>query len=152
MRLLVVAVGRRVPGWAGQASEEFANRVRGDCTVVLKTVATSRRGDPVARMREEGEALLRAARAATYRVALALDGSPWNTAQLVERLRDWRAGEREVAFLIGGPDGLAPACLDAADRRWSLSPLTLPHALARVVVAEQLYRAWSVLQGHPYHR
>ncbi|MCA9052629.1 MAG: 23S rRNA (pseudouridine(1915)-N(3))-methyltransferase RlmH, partial [Planctomycetaceae bacterium] len=85
-------------------------------------------------------------------IALCVEGQRWSTPQLAERLDDWRLEGRDVAFLVGGPDGLSPACLERAELKWSLSPLTLPHGLVRVVVAEQLYRAWSILSGHPYHR
>ncbi|HSO83899.1 23S rRNA (pseudouridine(1915)-N(3))-methyltransferase RlmH, partial [Thiocapsa sp.] len=77
---------------------------------------------------------------------------PWSTKALAEQLRTWLAGGRELALLIGGPDGLAEPCLARADQRWSLSRLTFPHPLVRVIVAEQLYRAWTLVQGHPYHR
>lgn len=85
-------------------------------------------------------------------VALAIDGTAYDTAELARRLRGWQLDGRDVAFLIGGPEGLAPACLARAELRWSLSPLTFPHGLVRVLVAEQLYRAWSLGAGHPYHR
>ncbi|MFO0970716.1 MAG: 23S rRNA (pseudouridine(1915)-N(3))-methyltransferase RlmH [Gemmataceae bacterium] len=83
---------------------------------------------------------------------LGVDGQPWSTGGLAGRLEAWSADGRDVALLVGGPDGLAAACLARADERWSLGPLTLPHMLVRVVVAEALYRAWSVRAGHPYHR
>jgi len=79
-------------------------------------------------------------------------GKTWSTEVLAARLQDWLQAGRNIALLVGGPDGLADECLARADMRWSLSPLTLPHALVRVLLAEQLYRAWTVIQGHPYHR
>ncbi|HEY5719007.1 MAG TPA: 23S rRNA (pseudouridine(1915)-N(3))-methyltransferase RlmH, partial [Gammaproteobacteria bacterium] len=85
-------------------------------------------------------------------VALDVAGSAWDTPTLARQLERWRAGGSDVALLVGGADGLAPACLERAEQRWSLSPLTFPHMLVRVLVAEQLYRAWSLLSGHPYHR
>jgi len=85
-------------------------------------------------------------------VALDESGRSWSTAELAGRLKRWLEGGRPVALLIGGPDGISPQCLDRADERWSLSPLTLPHGLVRVVVAEAVYRAWSLLERHPYHR
>lgn len=85
-------------------------------------------------------------------IALDVTGQAWNTEVLAGRLQGWLGAGRDVALLVGGPDGLAPACLARADTRWSLSPLTLPHALVRVVLAEQLYRAWTLVSGHPYHR
>lgn len=141
-----------MPSWVAEGLDDYAGRLRGDCVLRLLTVPSSRRGDAVSRRREEGQALRRVLPAAALCVALAVDGEPWSTAQLVRRFRRWREDGREVAFLIGGPDGLDTDCLAAARLRWSLSRLTLPHALVRVLVAEQLYRAWSVVQGHPYHR
>lgn len=85
-------------------------------------------------------------------IALDLTGASWSSTELSRRLSDWMHSGRDVALLIGGPDGLTQECLDRADLKWSLSRLTLPHALVRVVLAEQIYRAWSILQGHPYHR
>lgn len=85
-------------------------------------------------------------------VALDQNGRPWSTTELKDRLLGWIEAGRPVALLLGGPDGLAPACVGQAAERWSLSPLTLPHGLARVVVAEALYRAFSLLENHPYHR
>jgi len=89
---------------------------------------------------------------AAHVVALNESGRAWSTAELAGRLRRWLEGGSPVALLIGGPDGIAPDCLDRANEHWSLSPLTLPHGLARVVVAEAVYRAWSLLEHHPYHR
>ena len=85
-------------------------------------------------------------------VALDVQGKAWSTEDLATKLQDWMASGRDLVLLIGGPDGLSPACLERADQRWSLSSLTFPHALVRVLVAEQLYRAWTVTIGHPYHR
>lgn len=85
-------------------------------------------------------------------VAMDEHGRPWTTRQLADRLRDWMHGGRDIALLVGGPDGLSPGCREQAQELWSLSPLTLPHMLCRVLIAEQLYRAWSLLHGHPYHR
>ena len=85
-------------------------------------------------------------------IALDVRGKAWCTEGLATRLQEWLQGGRDIALLVGGPDGLADACLQRADLRWSLSALTLPHALVRVLLAEQLYRAWTVIKGHPYHR
>jgi 23S rRNA (pseudouridine1915-N3)-methyltransferase len=85
-------------------------------------------------------------------IALDEHGQQWSTAELAEHLSEWQSAGRDLSLLIGGPDGIAEDCLARADSRWSLSNLTFPHGLARVVVAEQLYRAWTVLSGHPYHR
>jgi 23S rRNA (pseudouridine1915-N3)-methyltransferase len=87
-----------------------------------------------------------------HAVALEVNGQPWSTAELGLHLQRWMGLGRPVALMVGGPDGLAPGCLERAAEHWSLSRLTLPHGLVRVVVAEALYRAWSLTQGHPYHR
>jgi 23S rRNA (pseudouridine1915-N3)-methyltransferase len=96
--------------------------------------------------------MLRAIPRASRVVALDVGGRAWTTEQLSEQLAGWLGEGRDLSLLVGGPDGLAQECLKRAHQRWSLSLLTLPHALVRVVVAEQIYRAWSILRGHPYHR
>ena len=102
-------------------------------------------------MREEARRLETLIPAGVHRVALEVGGRAWSTEQLKDQLDRWLAGGRDVVMLIGGPDGLAEDLSRSCDQHWSLSPLTLPHPLVRVIVAEQLYRAWSMLRGHPYH-
>src|SRR5579885_1493093 len=104
------------------------------------------------RLAAEGERMLAALPKAAHVVALDAAGAAWRSEELAARLQRWRLLGKDLAFLIGGPDGLAPAVLARADERWSLGPLTLPHPLVRILVAEQLYRAASLLAGHPYHR
>lgn len=155
MRIHFLAVGQRVPDWVGQGYDEFARRLPPECRLSLTEIPAARRskGAEVARLREaEGERLLAALPRGAYAVALDVRGAAWSTEQLAARLADWMQAGRDVALLAGGPDGLAPACLQRADAVWSLSTLTLPHALVRIVVAEQIYRAWTVYKGHPYHR
>ncbi|HKJ77698.1 MAG TPA: 23S rRNA (pseudouridine(1915)-N(3))-methyltransferase RlmH, partial [Gammaproteobacteria bacterium] len=96
--------------------------------------------------------MLKAVPKGAYAVALDQTGKARSTETLAGRLEGWLGAGRDIALLVGGPEGLAPACLQAAEEKWSLSPLTLPHPLVRVLVAEQLFRAWSILKGHPYHR
>lgn len=96
--------------------------------------------------------MLAAIPADCYVVALDVKGKSWSTEVLASRLQDWMASGRELSLLVGGPDGLSPACLARADQLWSLSSLTFPHALVRVIIAEQFYRAWTITTGHPYHR
>jgi len=116
-------------------------------------VATRRAGEnPRSAIQREGTDMLAAIRRDDYVVALEVTGAAMDTPQLSAWLAERMREARSLAFLIGGPDGLSPQCLERADRSWSLSPLTLPHALVRVVVAEQIYRAMSLLAGHPYHR
>lgn len=154
MRIRLIAAGTRLPDWINAGTAEFLGRMPPEMPVELVEVPVAKRGKnpDIARLRrQEGERMLQAVGNACV-VALDVRGRPWTTEQLSERLEAWRQDGRDLAFLIGGPDGLDEACLGRAEARWSLSPLTLPHALARVVAAEALYRAWTVLQGHPYHR
>jgi 23S rRNA (pseudouridine1915-N3)-methyltransferase len=153
MKLRIIAVGTRMPGWVDEGTREYTKRLPPECRLELIEVRPARPGRDVARaLQDEGERMLAAIGPRDRVVSLAIGGRALSTANLVKRLRDWRGDGRDVSFLIGGAEGLAPACLDRADFAWSLSPLTFPHGLARVIVAEQLYRAWSVLAGHPYHR
>ena len=153
MRVHLIAVGHRMPAWVAAGFEEYARRMPAHCVLQLHAVEPARRGQGAERAREEeGERLLALAPARAALVALDEHGEPWSTADLARRLGEWRATGQDVALLVGGAEGLSGACLARATVVWSLSRLTLPHMLVRVVVAEQIYRAWSVLAGHPYHR
>jgi len=143
-----------MPGWAEQAVQEYLERFPRDFEVLLKPVRPEpRREQPVERTLRSERARLAAAIAGCDRV-VALDerGVDWTTVQLARQLGRWRDASEHVSFLIGGPDGLAPELKSRAGLLLRLSSLTLPHALARVVLVEQLYRAWSILANHPYHR
>jgi 23S rRNA (pseudouridine1915-N3)-methyltransferase len=151
----LIAAGTRLPDWVNSGFLEYQRRLRSPLELELHeiSVATRRAGEgPERAVQREGVGMLAAIGGGDYVVALEIAGKSMSTEQLsvwlAERMRDGRP----LTLLIGGPDGLAPQCLDRADQRWSLSPLTLPHALARVVVVEQIYRAMSLLAGHPYHR
>jgi 23S rRNA (pseudouridine1915-N3)-methyltransferase len=155
MRVHLIAVGRRMPGWVETGYLEYAKRLPSECALQLIEIEPSHRvkGTPAERaMSQEGQRMLKAIPKGALVVALEETGEPWSTEILSAHLRAWLAGGRDLACLIGGPDGLGQACLDRAERRWSLSRLTFPHPLVRVIVAEQLYRAWTLVQGHPYHR
>lgn len=155
MRLRVASVGQRMPGWVTDAWEDYARRLPRELTLELREIALRKRGrnaDIDRLRREEGEALLGAFRSTDRLIALDNRGKAWSTAQLAARLEAWMAGGSDCGFLIGGPDGLDDACLERADERWSLGPLTYPHPLVRVILAEQLYRAWTITRNHPYHR
>lgn len=155
MRLQLIAAGTRRPAWEREGYQTYARRLPRECSLTLVEIPVGKRaaGSALARLVErEGELMLRAVAKGARVVVLDERGEACDTRTLATRLADWMRDGRDVALLIGGPDGLAPACIQAADARWSLSPLTLPHGLARIVVAEQMYRAWSVLTGHPYHR
>lgn len=155
MRITIVAVGQRQPAWADAAVKDYLARLPVEFKVELKQVkAESRSGDlPLPRMRGAEAARIRAAVPAGA-LLLALDekGKEWTTRQLADHLQRWRDAAEDIAFAIGGADGLDPELKRDARMLLRLSSMTLPHALARVVLAEQLYRAWSMLAGHPYHR
>jgi len=155
MLLRVAAIGQRMPGWVTDAWHEYARRFPKNLTLDLAELPMARRGrnPDIERLRaREGEALLSAVPAGAVPVALDIGGRAWSTQDLAARLEQWMAEGRAPCFMIGGPDGLSAACREAAELRWSLGPLTLPHPLVRVIVAEQLYRAWSIVSNHPYHR
>lgn len=155
MRLRLIAVGQKMPAWVAEGWSTFAGRMPRDSRLELVELAAGQRGrkaDPGRARSDEGERMLAALDGGLHVVALEVDGQGWDTPTLARRLEAWRAGGRDVALLVGGPDGLDPRCRARADETWSLSPLTFPHMLVRVMVAEQLYRAWSLLSNHPYHR
>lgn len=155
MQIHLFAVGNRMPGWVTEGFHEYAKRLPRDCELVLREIAPGRRGKnaDLARIREdEGQRILAALGRDDRVIALEVEGKPWRTEDLAAWLADWQRQGRRVALLVGGPEGLADACRVRAEQQWSLSPLTLPHPLVRVIVAEQLYRAWSLLNNHPYHR
>ncbi|HKU15030.1 MAG TPA: 23S rRNA (pseudouridine(1915)-N(3))-methyltransferase RlmH [Steroidobacteraceae bacterium] len=154
MRLVVVAAGTRLPDWVNSGFEEYAGRLAGDYRLELKEIALGQRSAGAAQqaIAREGERMLAALPASCYVVALQIAGRSMSSEQLAKFLESRAQDGRDVAFCIGGPDGLAPKIDERADMRWSLSALTLPHALARVVLAEALYRAVSIIKRHPYHR
>ena len=154
MRLIVAAVGQRQPAWADAAWGDFAKRFPPDCHVALKAVkAEPRLGKTAAQcMAAEAIRLEAAIAKGVRRVVLDEQGTRRSTQQLAERLTFWLGDGRDVALLIGGPDGLSAALKASADETLRLSDLTLPHAFARVLLVEALYRAWSLGNRHPYHR
>ena len=154
MRLLIVAVGQRVPDWAQTAYDDYAKRFPPELKVELKAVKTETRGSKSvpALMAAERERIEAAIPRGTRVVALDERGTTLTTKALAARLQGWQLEGDDVALVIGGPDGLEPAFRQAAHERIRLSDLTLPHAMVRVLLIEQLYRAWSVNAGHPYHR
>jgi 23S rRNA (pseudouridine1915-N3)-methyltransferase len=155
MLLHLVAAGTRMPGWVNAGYREYADRLQGaDYRMALTEVPLGRRsGDDVTRaVAAEGDRMLAAAGPAAYVVALQVHGESWSTARLARWLDDRSREGDPLAFCIGGPDGLAATVDTRARLRWSLSSLTLPHGLARVVAAEALYRAVSLIKGLPYHR
>jgi 23S rRNA (pseudouridine1915-N3)-methyltransferase len=154
MKLLVVAVGQRVPDWAATAWDDYAKRFPGELKLELKAVKTEPRGSRTVDqlMAAERERIEAAIPRGAHIVALDERGTALTTTALAARLKTWQLDATDVALVIGGPDGLDPGLRAAAHERIRLSDLTLPHAMVRVLLAEQLYRAWSINAGHPYHR
>jgi len=155
MQLLVAAVGQRMPNWVSEGWNEYARRMPPGLALNLREINLEKRGKnaDVKRLAAvESSALYEAMPARARVVALDVRGQTWSTEKLAVHLEQWMQEGRDVGFMIGGPDGIEADILQKADDRWSLGPLTLPHPLVRVVLAEQLYRAWTITQNHPYHR
>jgi 23S rRNA (pseudouridine1915-N3)-methyltransferase len=152
MKACVVAVGERMPAWVAQGFGEYQKRLSRELSLELVEVkARGKDRDPAHAKDAEGEALLSAARD-MHLVALDGHGESWSSEELARQLSKWRMVGRDIAFLIGGAEGHSADVMKHAAQRWSLGPLTLPHMLVRLVVAEQLYRAATIVAGHPYHR
>ncbi len=144
-----------MPDWVTKGYHEYAKRLKADCQLRMIEIAPGKRGKnaDLARIKKaEGEKILQAIPKGCLVVALEVKGKPWSTRDLSQQLDQWLHGGQDIALLIGGPEGLSEACVARADIKWSLSPLTLPHPLVRVLLSEQLYRAYSILKNHPYHR
>jgi 23S rRNA (pseudouridine1915-N3)-methyltransferase len=155
MRIHLLAAGARQPAWITAGFNEYAKRLPPECRLQLREIPLSaaRQGADVVRaVRDESRKMLAALPRGAGMVALDVRGRSFSSEALAKQLDRWLQSGRDQALLIGGPDGLTDDCLQRAELKWSLSPLTLPHGLVRVLVAEQLYRAWSILKGHPYHR
>jgi 23S rRNA (pseudouridine1915-N3)-methyltransferase len=155
MHIRLLAVGDRQPGWVDAAFIEYAARLPRQWQFRLHAIAAAQRAKAAsggdARV-AEGEKILAKLKPAEFVVVLDEHGTQFSSAELATKIGDWQTVGQDVAFVIGGPDGLSENCLQRGNLRWSLSKLTLPHGLARVLFAEQIYRAWSLNAGHPYHR
>lgn len=155
MHIRLIAVGDRQPSWVDEAFGTYSRRFPRQWGFRLDSIATVRRSKndkSKSAMEAEGEQILAKTNADEQVVLLDERGKQMTSQALANRLSDWQSDGRHLCFVIGGPDGVSPACRDRADFIWSLSDLTLPHGLARVLFAEQMYRAWSLQAGHPYHR
>lgn len=155
MRLQIIAIGTKMPKWTEMAFSEYAKRFSREFPLTLTEIPMPKRprSDSVERyIMEEGTAILNAIPEKSITIALDERGKLWKTEELAKQISNFQANTSQLNFLIGGPDGLSKTCLDKAHVHWSLSPLTLPHPLVRVILAEQLYRAISILNNHPYHR
>ncbi|WP_305909180.1 23S rRNA (pseudouridine(1915)-N(3))-methyltransferase RlmH [Methylomarinum sp. Ch1-1] len=155
MQIHLISIGNRMPGWVQQGYHEYAKRLPRECELLLKEIAPGKRGknsDTSRIIREEGERMLTVLPDKAHVVTLDLVGKDWSTEQLAETMQRWQESSRHIALMIGGPEGLSPLIKERARESWRLSKLTFPHPLVRVIVAEQIYRAWSILNHHPYHR
>lgn len=152
MLIRILAIGNKMPDWVEKGYQEYAKRCTALQLVEIPAEKRTKTSDIKRLIEREGEKLLAASKPSHRMIALDMKGHSWTTEQLASRLDQWQHEGQNIDLLIGGPDGLSNACLQKAYSKWSLSPLTLPHPLVRIVLAEQLYRAWTILQGHPYHR
>ena len=155
MQIHIIAVGTRMPDWVQAGYTEYAKRLPHECRLTLHEIPAGKRAkgaDLVRLTRDEGTRQLAAVPPGSRIVALDRNGRDLDTQALAGRIEKQLGAGQDLALLVGGPEGLAPECLAAAHERWSLSKLTLAHPVVRVVLAEQLYRAWSILRGLPYHR
>ena len=154
MRLRVLAIGQKMPAWVDQGVEEYARRMPREISVEWLDIAPAKRGSATREKYrvQEAEAIEAKLSGKDYVVALDICGKAVSTELIAERFDQWQMQGEQISIVIGGPDGLHPNILKGAKERWSLGQITLPHPLVRVILAEQLYRAWSVQAGHPYHR
>ena len=155
MQIHLIAVGNRMPAWVSQGYQEFARRMPSECRLNLIEIPPAKRtkaADIKRLIRQEGERMLEALPKNALAVALDVTGRQWHTEELAQQLDSWMLEGRDIALLVGGPEGLAPDCQERANHKWSLSALTFPHPLVRIIVAEQLYRATTILKHHPYHK
>jgi 23S rRNA (pseudouridine1915-N3)-methyltransferase len=155
MLIRLIAVGNKMPDWVTAGYEEYSKRLPAGYTLKLVEITPEKRGkqaDIKRIIEKESDKILAMMKPGNLVVALDVLGQPWSTEQLSQSLQTWHGENREVDLLVGGPEGLSQSCREKAHLKWSLSSLTLPHPLVRIVVAEQIYRAWSILTNHPYHR
>ncbi len=155
MKIKVLAFGQRMPAWVQDGINEYAKRIPATHKPEIVELAVAKRtsGKSVEQLiHDEDQRMLSAIKPADFVIALDLGGKPWSTEQLAKHWSQWQLNGADVTLLVGGPDGLGAASLKRANQHWSLSALTLPHPLVRVVLMEQFYRAWSIQTGHPYHK
>ena len=155
MKIRLLTITHKSPAWIKEGYEEYAKRLPASYALELIEIPAEKRtaNADIKRITErEGEKMLAAMKPHHHVIALDVKGKLWTTEQLANHLANWHQEGRNIDLLVGGPEGLAPACLQKAEETWSLSPLTFPHILVRLIVAEQIYRAWSILQQHPYNR
>lgn len=155
MRIQMIAVGSKMPNWVETGYREYERRFNSEISLSLTEIPAGKRGknaDIKRILQKEGELTLAAVPKGNKIITLEVTGKAMTTPQLAQCMTKWQMDGRDISLLIGGPEGLAPSCIQASEQKWSLSPLTLPHPIVRVIVAESLYRAWSINTNHPYHR
>lgn len=155
MKIRILAVGQKMPAWVNEGVTTYLKRFPREYRLEIQEIPAGQRGknaDLAQAMKREAEAILARIDADEHVIALEVKGQAWSTQALADQFEHWHMQGQNLVFLIGGPEGLDASCRQRANQLWSLSNLTLPHPLVRVLLAEQLYRAWSITQGHPYHR
>ena len=155
MRITIIAIGTKMPRWVEEGVGEYSKRMPRELKVEWRELPLARRSKDANAQQlkdREGEQILKSIPGGDRVIALDVRGRSLSTEQLARQLSDWQMSGDNYSLLIGGPDGLSEQCLQRAERRWSLSDLTLPHPLVRILLAEQLYRAWTITVNHPYHR
>ena len=159
MKIRIIAVGTRMPSWVNEGMQDYLKRFNREFSVEFVELPLGERSakkgksqDKAKAIAKEGQLMLAAIHPRERVIALDVKGASWSTEQLSEQMGRWQMEGDNIALLVGGPDGLAPECLAKAQQRWSLSALTLPHPLLRVLLVEQLYRGWTILKNHPYHK
>ena len=159
MRIRIIAVGTRMPHWVNEGSQEYLKRFQREFSVEVVEIPLGERSakkgkshNPSKAIAKEGQQMLAAIEPRERVIALDVKGVSWSTEQLSEQMSQWQMSGDNIALLVGGPEGLSDDCLLRAQQRWSLSALTLPHPLVRVLLTEQLYRGWTILKNHPYHK
>jgi len=155
MKFNLIAIGEKMPAWINTGFNEYAKRMPQELSLNLIEVSAVKRTKNInikQLLEREGQRILKAIPANNYVIALDVGGKFFSTEQLAVQLQKWREDARDISLLVGGPEGLSGECLRRAEFKWSLSPLTFPHTLVRVIIAEQFYRAYSILSRHPYHR
>jgi 23S rRNA (pseudouridine1915-N3)-methyltransferase len=150
-----LSIAQKMPRWVTEGFAEYQRRMPAHLKLAVTEVTLPKRNrnaDIQQLIKHEAAALKAALPANSLRIAMDRAGKPWTTMDLADRLQDWQQGGRDIGIMIGGPDGLDPGLIASANLVWSLGALTLPHPVVRVILAEQLYRAWTITVGHPYHR
>jgi len=155
MNISLITIGEKMPHWVNEAYQDYSKRLRQDCQLKLldlPAIKRTKNADLAKIKDQESDKLIQAIPKGDWVVALEVKGQSWSTEKLSEKMSQWMQQGQHVSLLIGGPEGMNEQCRQRADQLWSLSQLTLPHPMVRVIVAEQLYRAWSIIKNHPYHR